>query len=1403
MAKANIPAEIEKFRPYLPPHLANRLTEDISFDDAFVIAEHIASLRNVLSAYLPRYLVELIYKDPTPGRVSSDFRHGAVMFADVSGFTAMSEKLSALGKEGAEEITSIVDQYFDAMLEIGDQLGGDLLKFGGDALLIFFEGDDGPHRALATASLMQESMNQFAQVKTSQGAFPLRMSIGIGSGPVFLASLGSPGNMYYAVMGHALENMAQAEDRATAGQIVVDQSTHDATGEIATFVRTGNDFWLHKRMTSSVTQAEKLISVSQSTPYDAEANADELIQSSLSQMAIIEGLCSYVPKQLMARLVVEPKRPILHGSHRPVTVMFVNYQGIDELIDVLGPDNKQLISDILNTYLLSMDRILARYGGTISRLDPYVVGHRIMALFGALRAHEDDPQRAVRAALEMNQAMKVVNQEVWETLANIPNLRSDSDPTPLRQRIGINTGFVFAGNVGTATRREYTVMGDQVNITARLMSLAKDGEVLIGQSTARHAEGLFSLEENSAVEVKGISEPVRNFAVLALEERPQEWAQVASIPFVGRERELMEGRQAVERSLRGDGCVLVIKGVSGIGKTRMAEEISSFGDMEGMDLIVGTCLSYGKTMTYYPWAEILRSHFGILATDAPRTRFEALQSGMRAIDEVEWTPVIGTVIGLDIPDNDMTRDLDAKLRRQRVLDLSVKLLQTRAQHRPLIVVVDDAQWADPASMDLIRYVARNVAGHSILLILAHRPDEDLPDWSDYPHAIELELGDLPQNACIEIVQSMIGPITLPESMCQLIQSRGSGNPFFLAEVVRALIDASAVQQDKSGSWQVVKDVSAVELPDTIHGIIISRLDRLQTIERRLLQVASVVGSVFGYQTLTGVYAFEETGEVLQDRFDHLQNLGLIALQDADSQTYRFPHLTTQEVVYESLSFDLRRGLHCTIGDYVESAFTQFLGEKLELLAYHYYQGHAWSKAMSYNLHAGLNAQREFANESAIEYCLRSLEAVEKLDADLDTSEEQLAAQEALGDVLTIMGEYSSALGHFSAARNLVDDAILPEDKPYYLANLYRKTAAVYERQSEFDTAFNWLKQGLEYIEGEEPSVEMVEIYLLGTGIYRRQGKNEEALSWCNKSLDIASKVQSRVGRLVEAQAYYNLGGIQYIYGEFDRCVDNCRKSLDIYLEVGYLVGQAKAYNNLGSAHQALGQWDLADEMFQAGLLINRNIGEVQEQGFITNNLGNIYIMRGNWDYAAELLLESNDIWKKLGAALPDAVTMSNLSQVYIYQQNWDATLSALNESQRIFDQVGSEDFIPELERRWGEYFHGIDDLEKAAEHTQHSIELASAQEARLELGMSFRVMGEIHMSSGDYEAAENNLMKSYRILDDLESEYEAAKSTVDLAKLALRKKEEIDRSQLNQAKQVFQRLGAKADLKTVNELMKT
>lgn len=1385
------------FEPYLPPHLSRFLTPAIELDEVRTISSHIHSVREVLSTYLPRYLVESICTDPEPGHVNGGFHSGTVIFADVSGFTAMSEKLSVLGKEGAEEVTGIVNDYFTAMLQINDSYGGDLLKFGGDALLILFEGERGSRRALATGIAMQKAMDRFAKVKTSQGIFPLRMKIGMASGLIFLASLGTRESMDHAVMGRTLFHMAQAENNANAGEIVVDQAVHEATHEAASYIPIREGFWKLEEFTKSKESPSEQHQDSTTGQQDLGNYADRLLQNLKFDAEIIAGLRPFVPEELFSRIVNDPQRLTLYGSHRPVTVTFTNFLGIDEVIEKLGPPHAEAITTILNTHFVTMGEVITRFGGTVNRLDAYSIGHRILALFGALQAHEDDPHRAVRAALEMNKSLATVNQETRDVLSTIPGFKDQFDSVPLKQRIGVNSGFVFAGNTGSRTRREYTVMGDQVNLTARLMGIAQEGEVLIGHSTAKQTEEIFNLTEKEAVKVKGKTDPVRNFAVNGIIERLHWKTRLAPSPIIGRDRELQLGRQAVEQALNGESRVLVISGASGLGKTRLAEELAWYGNTKGVDLLVGTCLSYGKTMTYHPWAEVLRDLFGISVSDQDQdtaARQDAVQRGMAAIGEEPWTPVIATVLGLEIPDNDLTRDLDPKLRRQRVLDLTVKLLKTRAKSHPLMLVIEDAHWADPASLDLIDYLSRNIAGHPILFLLPHRPDIGLPDWTSYPHAIDLELGDLPDEACKEIIHDILGGIKLPDAMYEIILSRGCGNPFFIGEVVRALIDAGALERDKEGEFHVIQDMSGVELPDTIHGVIISRIDRLIASDKRILQVASVIGRVFAYLTLHGVYPYEDIKTALRERLNHLNELGLTEIQNIEAEIYRFIHLTTREVVYEGLPFEHRRSLHRNIGEFIEGISGESLGEQTDLLAYHYFEGHAWKKAMDYNLIAAQHAQREFANDTAILSGERTLEAATNLGPEVDTSQIRTSAHETLGEVMTLVGQYEGALEHYELARKIVNTSPDSEDKLRHHAELSRKIAEVFERQSEYDLAFEWLDKGLSYLDEDQVTIEAARIYLLGTGIYRRLGQNDEAASWCRKSLDIALQILTREGQQAVGQAFYNLGGIDYRRGDLQSAVEHCRQSLDVYRQIDDIVGQARAYTNLGATYSDLGEWNQAMETYNMSLAINQQIGDIQREGFLANNLGNIHLYRGEWDQAASLFNQSNAIWKRIGSPLPDAVSLSNLAQVYIYQGNWDGASECLNQSQAIFEEIGSDDFMPELERRWGEFFAKSDDLDWALEHINISIEMATEQDAMLELGMSLRVLGDIHLARGEYDAAGEALNQSLEILKGLDSEYEAAKTVLSLFRLALETEGEVDQRQLDQAIRTFQKLEAQVDL---------
>jgi tetratricopeptide (TPR) repeat protein len=475
-----------------------------------------------------------------------------------------------------------------------------------------------------------------------------------------------------------------------------------------------------------------------------------------------------------------------------------------------------------------------------------------------------------------------------------------------------------------------------------------------------------------------------------------------------------------------------------------------------------------------------------------------------------------------------------------------------------------------------------------------------------------------------------------------------------------------------------------------------------------------------------------------------------------------------------------------------------LPDAVERLAHHTYEGQIWPKAMTYNMQVGRQAQREYANDIAVTAYRRALKAGEKLGR--ETNDEQVLAHEALGELMTLLGEYERALEHLASARIWTEVPPLSPEKARYLADLYRKTAEVHERRSDYDQALEWLGRGQDTLPEEEAEIEAARLYILQAGVHQRQGRYEECEEQCRKALDIAAQIETLEGQQEAAHAYLNLGGCYLRRGDLRQAAHFSRQSAELYQQTDDLAGQSKAFNNLGLAHNGQGDWSQASEAFQQALSLNREIGAIQEQGFVTNNLGNIHLYRGEWSQAEKLFAESNAIWKQLGAAFPDAVTMSNLGQVHIYQENWVEARACLEHSQAAFREIGSEDWLPELERRWGQYYLGSGALDEALAHTRRSVELAITKESRLEEGMSCRVLAQVHQARGERGRAADALRQSLRILNELNSEYEAAKTGVVLARLGLEhapagaalRADAL--AQLNQSIATFERLGAQADL---------
>jgi class 3 adenylate cyclase/tetratricopeptide (TPR) repeat protein len=1329
------------------------------------------------------------------------------MFADISGFTAMSEKLSQLGKEGAEEITAIVNRFFAALLEVTEHYGGDLLKFGGDALLVFFGGQEQSLRACLAALQMQDTMSQFSETSTSQGVFRLQMSIGLGTGPLFMARLGSEEGMEFAVMGRALAQMAQAEHYASAGEILMDRETYHELRATPGRLLSGE---MQKGFYPLIGFRERItgegggggLSVGAHPSGCVQHGRPNAIEDPLSALlpppegedarpwiseAVqrIRALELFLPPGLMDKIKLEPERIAIGGEYRPVTVFFANFYGIDEIIEELGQERGAEITAILNAHFTRMRRIIAKYGGVVNKVDSYAVGHRIMALFGAPRAHIDDPERAVRAALEMQEAMGPFAQ-----------LNTSCGSFCLKQRIGVNTGLVFAGNVGSLTRQEYSVMGDEVNLTARLMAVATEGQVLISQSTARQTGDVFLLREQDSVRVKGKSLPVHNYEVVSLQERRTRERR----PLIGRGEEWRTIHALIELAQAGRTQVVTVCGDVGLGKSRLLEEIiAHWTEEHGALGISVTCPSFGRHTPYLPWLDVLRALFGLNAADSSAVKLEKIEALLREVDPTwrDWTTLVGRLLGLEVEESDLVRTLDAQTRRRTIFRVVAGLVAHVASEQPMLLAVDDLQWADETSIALINHVARQVTGRPLLVALAHRLEESLVSTlkvASLPHHTGLRLLELPNEVSMRLLDTLL-PTTpqMPRHLKQLILDKARGNPLFIQEVAHALIENYLTLDEETGTYHARTDLEQIEVPDSVNRVIMSRIDRLNESSRNVLRVASTIGQEFEYWLLREIYPYRRAKGELREQLEELSRREILEGSHPEL-LYLFRHILTREVAYESLLYADRRRLHRLIGESIETQCAERLAEYWEVLAYHFGLAEEWEKTLDYHLQAGRKAQSIYANEDAIHHFRQALEAAERVP---DSEGRQLVAHEGLNDVLNILGDYDQALVHNYQAQDLVMvSAISPEDKARRLADVCRKAAVICEKKSDYDTAFHWLRGGLIAVEGIE-SVEAARIYLMGAGIYHRRGNNTEALQWCQRSLDIAGRLQGEGEERVRvlAHTYFLQGAIYLRYGDNARVIEVCRRSLALYEQLGDIAGAGSAHNNLAAAYFDRGDWERATEHYLMALEIKTKIGDVHECGLIANNLAEVYRYRGQLEQAEALYQQSLQTWRELGSTYGKAFLHMNLASVALRRREWDQAIEYLNRSRELCAQIGAEDFLAEAYRYVAEAYLGLGQVERAREWAESSLELAQAQEMKLEEGVTRRVLGEVYRARCEWEVAKRELQAGLAILESLDNRYEVGQT---LFQLALLYRDVGDdgpfRETLRRARAIFERLGAQLDL---------
>ena len=900
---------------------------------------------------------------------------GAALFADISGFTPLTEALAReLGaRRGAEELTHQLNRVYSALITQLHRYGGSVMSFGGDAVTCWLDGDDGS-RATACALAMQEAMRPFTAVETAGGStVSLGMKTAIATGPVSRLLVGDPSCCLIEVIaGETLERLATAQLLAGRGEVILDPQAAAVLGDRVLLQKCAHE---HENQ-----QHASVVGLAVDVP---PRPWPPIAPDALRDVDVGPWLLPPVYRSL------ESGQGEFLAELRPCAALFLAFSGVDY-------DRDPTAGGKLDTFVRGAQDIVKRYEGSLLQLSTGDKGTYLYVAFGAPIAHENDADRAASAALEL--------RDLGGSLEFLTGLQ-----------IGISQGRMRTGAYGSPARRTYGVLGDVVNLAARLMSAAEPDQILVSDRARASTSETFIWERLPPKLVKGRSEPVALSRLIRRSRRSLHLLEPRyALPMVGRQTELDRIGQAIERVLQGKGQILGITAEAGMGKSRLAAEASRQAQKRGLVGYGGECQSHGTNTSYLVWRNIWRGLFGLDPAEASTIQIDKVADQLGQIDPGMSLrlPLLGAVLGFAIPDNALTGSLDAKVRKSSLEALLVDCLRARAEHQPILLVLEDCHWIDPLSHDLIEEIGRAVTDLPVLMLLVYRPPDVQRQRASrveiLPHFSEIVLEDLTLQEAEQLIRLKLeqvfrtGP-EIPEGFVAQIVERAAGNPFFIEELLNYLQDRGVRPQD-------VLLLEDQDLPTSLHTLVLSRMDQLSESQQTTIKVASVIGRLFPAAMLWGVYPQLGAPDRIRADLELLDRLDLTPLDAPEPElTYLFKHIVTQEVAYQSLLYATRAMLHEEIGRYLEATQAGRLNQILNLLAHHYEHSTNEVKKQEYLLRAGEAAQANYANEAAIEYFEKVLPLLPPGG--------DIPVLLRLGQVLELTGQWEAAEERYAQAEN--------------------------------------------------------------------------------------------------------------------------------------------------------------------------------------------------------------------------------------------------------------------------------------------------------------------------------------------------------------------------------------------------
>ncbi len=716
---------------------------------------------------------------------------------------------------------------------------------------------------------------------------------------------------------------------------------------------------------------------------------------------------SYTPPHLADK--IRTTRATLAGERKHVTVLFADLKDSTELIRGLDPEAAQ---QLLDPAIHHMMDAVHRFEGTVNQ----VLGDGIMALFGAPIAHEDHALRACYAALAMQAAMRAYTDTVRRTRG-----------LELRMRVGLNAGEVVVRAIGNDLHMDYSAVGETTHLAARMEQLATPGTIHLSAATLRLVEGLVQVTPLGPVPVKGLEEPVEVFELVGaspLRRRLQAAAARGLTPFVGRQHELTALHQALAQAQAGQGQVVALVGEAGVGKSRLVYEVIHSHRTQGWRVLESAAVSYGKATPYFPVIDLLKRYYQIDDGDAVRTIRAKVTGQVLTLDETLQDTLPALLALLEVlPDDSPFGHLDPPQRRQRTLEALRRVLLRESQVQPLLLVCEDVYWIDSETQALLDSLVESLPTVRVLLLVTYRPEYQ-HSWGGQTFYTHVRLDPLPPTSAEAFLAGLLGDDPSLAPLLPLLLARTAGNPFFLEESVRTLVETAALV-GTPGAYRLAAPLQGLPVPATVQAVLAARIDRLAPEAKGLLQTAAVLGTDVPFALLRAIAALPEAA--LHRGLAHLQAAEfLYETRLYPEPVYTFTHALTHEVAYGSLLLERRRVLHARLVEILEALAPERGAEQVARLAHHALRGAVWDKAVTYCQQAGCRAWDRAAFREAVTAFEQALQALAYLPEPHDTRVQALELRLAVGCALAPLGEYRrwlALLGEAEALARTLDDRV--------------------------------------------------------------------------------------------------------------------------------------------------------------------------------------------------------------------------------------------------------------------------------------------------------------------------------------------------------------------------------------------